>query len=262
MEKNWVSRAPGFLDRLEGSFHGAAYTPHRHDTYAVGVTLHGIQTFDYRGATMHSQPGQMVILHPDELHDGRAGTNEGFRYKTLYIRPSAIQGVLRGQALPFIKGGVSFDTRLWAILTPLLCDFETPLSNLQCQDAIYDLATTLSTLSGQHSTKQIFNYKAAEIARRYIDETLDDDLTLDDLEHVSRQDRWQLSRDFRAAFGTSPYRYKTLRRLEQARSMLLSGDTLARTAVNCGFSDQSHSGRQFKKTYGMTPKTWLTSVRN
>ena len=124
ISNNWVSRTPGRLDRLEGSFRGAAYSPHRHDTYAIGITLSGVQTFDYRGTTMHSKPGQMVILHPDELHDGRAGTVDGFHYKTLYVRPAEIQEVLDGQPLPFVEGGISTDTRLLTVLTNLLDDCE------------------------------------------------------------------------------------------------------------------------------------------
>ena len=55
-------------------FAGAAYQTHRHDTYAIGVTDAGVQVFDYRGAVHASTPGQVVVLYPDEAHDGRAGT--------------------------------------------------------------------------------------------------------------------------------------------------------------------------------------------
>ena len=43
---NWVVRAPGAPDRIEARFSGAAFSPHRHDTYAIGMTLAGVQTFD------------------------------------------------------------------------------------------------------------------------------------------------------------------------------------------------------------------------
>ena len=56
------------IERIEGRFSGAAYGPHRHDTYAIGVTLHGVQSFRYRGRTRHSLPGQVMVLHPDEMH--------------------------------------------------------------------------------------------------------------------------------------------------------------------------------------------------
>jgi len=54
---DWLVRVPGAVERIEASFTGLAFTPHRHDTYAIGITLAGVQSFDYRGATRHSQPG-------------------------------------------------------------------------------------------------------------------------------------------------------------------------------------------------------------
>jgi hypothetical protein len=41
--------APAGIERLEAYFAGHGYDPHRHDTYAIGVTLSGVQLFDYRG---------------------------------------------------------------------------------------------------------------------------------------------------------------------------------------------------------------------
>ncbi|HUH85816.1 MAG TPA: AraC family ligand binding domain-containing protein [Stellaceae bacterium] len=58
---------------------------HRHDTYAVGVTLEGVQSFGYRGAAAHSVAGQVFVIHPDETHDGDAGTDAGFRYRVLHM---------------------------------------------------------------------------------------------------------------------------------------------------------------------------------
>lgn len=41
--------APG-LGRIEAWFAGGAYDPHRHDAYAIGYTMEGVQSFDCRGA--------------------------------------------------------------------------------------------------------------------------------------------------------------------------------------------------------------------
>ena len=70
---------------------------------------------------------------------------------------------------------------------------------------------------------------------------------------MSGRDRWSLSRDFRALFGTSPYRYLTLRRLDQVRRLLLGAISPSEAALIAGFSDQSHMSRQFKQAYGLSP---------
>ena len=77
---------------------GEAYDKHRHDTYAIGLTDWGVQVFDYRGAVRASTPGQVVVLYPDEAHDGRAGTDEGFGYRIVYVEPSHLAEALRSSA--------------------------------------------------------------------------------------------------------------------------------------------------------------------
>lgn len=65
---------------------------------------------------------------------------------------------------------------------------------------------------------------------------------------------------FRRAFGTSPGRYRTMRRLTPARRAIESGQPLARVAARTGFADQSHVTRQFKRTYGPTPARWAAAT--
>ncbi len=78
-------------------------------------------------------------------------------------------------------------------------------------DVLYDLAQALSAVGGQRHPRRLFDYHAAERAREYIHDAFDKTITLDELAQVSGRDRWSLTRDFRALFGTTPYRYVTMR---------------------------------------------------
>lgn len=258
---NWVFRSSGGIDRIEARFNGAAFAPHRHDTYAIGITLAGVQTFDYRGAARHSLPGQMVVLHPDELHDGRAGDGLPFQYRTAYVAPGDIQRVLGGRALPFIEGGVSDDPRLRQVVSDLLDDLDSPIEGLECEQAITDLTTALLQAAGIELRHARPNQAAVLRARDFIEANLEGASTLGDLERAAQYDRWALSRDFRALLGSSPYRYLIFRRLDRAREMMVGGVGLAEAAQAGGFADQSHFTRQFKKTYGMTPRVWVAAHR-
>jgi len=259
-KQNWLVRAPGNVERIEACFSGAAFAPHRHDTYAIGVTLDGVQSFDYRGSARHSLRGQFVVLHPDELHDGRAGDDASFRYRSACIPPSQIQCVLAERSLPFIEGGISSDQRLRRPIFALLEDFARSLSELELQDALYDLATALHVVCGNAGPIGTVNRAAAQGARDHIESNIERSLTLAELERVTGHDRWQLSRDFRAMFGTSPYRYLIARRLDNARRLILAGWRIAEAAGASGFADQSHFGRAFKKTYGLTPAAWKATT--
>src|SRR5690349_18446690 len=113
---DWFRCAPPVdgLERIEARLSGQAYAPHRHDTYAIGRTISGVQSFHYRRARRDSLPGGTMVLHPDEVHDGQAGTDEAFHYRMIYVAPALIQAVLGGRALPFVEGGLSDHPRLAA----------------------------------------------------------------------------------------------------------------------------------------------------
>jgi AraC-like DNA-binding protein len=259
---DWVklAQAPGQIERIEAFFGGHGYEPHRHDTYAIGRTLSGVQSFHYRGDKRHSLPGGTIVLHPDEVHDGEAGTEEGFRYRMVYIEPALIQKILGGKPLPFIPGGISSDPRLFAAAQPLLRGIDDAFETLE-EDALYDLAQTLAVAGGQREQRRVCDYPAAERARAFIHSCFTQNITLDELSMVSGRDRWSLSRDFRTLFGTSPWRYVTMRRLEFCRRRMLVGDSLADIVVQAGFADQSHMTRQFISRFGMSPGRWLRFIR-
>jgi len=260
---NWIFRAKGNVERIEAFFTGNAYSNHRHDSYAISIALSGTQCFNYRGASRINAPGHSMILHPDELHDGQAGTVFGMRYRVAYVEPVAIQNVLQGAPLPFIESGISDNPKLYQAVVNILGDLNNTLEGLEYQDAIYDLATAMQQSNTPcKKSPKTYNFHAAKLVREYIVENLHEIISMDVLEEISDCDRWQLSRDFRALFGTSPYRYLLLRRLDKARNMLLTGYSAADTAITCNFSDQSHMNRHFKKTFGLTPKKLTNSIKS
>lgn len=257
-KQDWILRAApgGHVERIEAYFGGHGYDMHRHDTYAIGRTLSGVQSFNYRRDYRHSLPGGTIVLHPDEPHDGQAGTDAGFHYRMIYVEPALIQQILGGRPLPFIAGGISDDVRLRAASDTLLQSTRAAIDPLQEDDALYELAQALSAAAGRPQGRRRPDYPAAERARQFIHDALDQPITLDQLAHAAGQDRWTLSRDFRALFGTSPYRYVMLRRLDLARRLIATGLPLAAAAATAGFTDQSHLTHRHVQTYGMKPDRW------
>jgi len=150
---------------------------------------------------------------------------------------------------------------LFAASAVLLRSLECPLEPLEAQDALFDLAQALNSVGGAPAARHHFDYVAAERAREYMHSALDRTVTLEELAHHSGRDRWSLSRDFRLLFGTSPYRYLTMRRLDLVRSLLIQGQPLVNAALIAGFTDQSHMTRQFSKAFGLSPARWMKMHR-
>ncbi len=264
---DWIHLAPPQpgLERIEAGFSGHAYDPHRHDTYAIGFTLRGAQAFDYRGAATVSTAGKLIVLHPDERHDGRSSVADGFAYRMLYLEPRLVRDALagRGGGLPFVAGAVVDDPRLRAALVLALADLRRPLEPLQADAAVLAIAEALQALAGGVRPARAGKAAGAvERARAYLAAAAGRSVESAELEGVSGLDRFELARQFRRQLGTSPYRYLTQRRLERARQAISAGDSLADAAADSGFADQSHLTRQFKATFGLSPGRWRSLLRH
>jgi AraC-like DNA-binding protein len=65
------------------------------------------------------------------------------------------------------------------------------------------------------------------------------------------------SHAFKESFGAAPHAYIVRLRLEQARRLMLrTGDPLSQIALACGFADQAHFSRHFRRKVGDTPNAW------
>jgi AraC-like DNA-binding protein len=250
------------IERLEARFHGRAFSPHRHDSYAVGITLSGVQTFHYRGEARHCLPGQCHILHPDEIHDGAAGTDEGFAYRILYIDPYLVQDALGGRSLPFVRNPVIDLTSQQGRVLSAAWEMENEIDDLGRTDIIAAVADILRAASSDTAiASTALRLPGLLAVRSLIAARPADRHSVGELERVADLDRWSLARQFRAAFGTSPSRFRTLRQLDSVRRLVRSGGGLADAALAAGFADQSHMSRQFKRAYGLTPARWAAALR-
>jgi len=259
---DWIRFAPARpgLQRIGAFFSGHAYDPHRHDTYAIGYTLRGLQRFTYRGAATDSVAGNVIVLHPDELHDGRSGSRNGFEYRMLYIEPRLVRDALgeRARSLPFVRSAVMSAPFLLAPLQQALQALDRDLEPLESDQAILALADALLTLdpSARGRPPAAACGGSVERARQFLDASFQRVVTSAELEAIAGLGRYELARHFRQLLGTSPYRYLTMRRLDHVRSSIRDGGTLADAAFSAGFADQSHMTRQFRQAYGLSPGRW------
>jgi AraC-like DNA-binding protein len=92
----------------------------------------------------------------------------------------------------------------------------------------------------------------------YIDEHLEERLSLNELATKAGLSVWRFSTVFREHTGISPRRYIWGQRLKKVQSLLDDGESAASAALMTGFYDHSHLCRHFKNIYGMTPREYVS----
>jgi AraC-like DNA-binding protein len=249
--------SPGAIERLRIRIRGAGYAMHRHDSYAVGRTLAGVQAFWFRGERRLSLPGQVLVIHPDEPHDGRNGDEAALDYLMLYVAPAALASVsenVGGLPLPFIPDAVRNSTALASIVAEAFSDFPDALPDLMEADLLSRLSLALNVEGGITGNRPRFvDRRAVSLARELLETGCDEPITADRLERATGHSRYALARQFRAAYRTSPHQYLLACRLRRSRRLIAEGIGLAETALLCGFADQSHFTRRFKRGLGLSP---------
>jgi AraC-like DNA-binding protein len=95
------------------------------------------------------------------------------------------------------------------------------------------------------------------LVERYIEEHIDQQILVTDLSVLVNLSEAHFSRGFRLARGEPPHAYIVGQRVKfAAQLMLASRDPLSEIALKCGFHDQAHLTKQFRRLTGETPAAW------
>lgn len=260
-------RVPGLpgASFFKARFVRHSYARHTHDEYAIGTIEHGRQTFHCRGGQRITSPGSLILVNPDDLHDGQAAGAAGaaYRYRMVYLEPVLISEALREAGLPadlpLFRAPVVHDPELAAALCQFNHRTEQPegLDALETETRLLQLVRALllrhAASPPPRSLREGRDTAIVRHACRYLDEHYAADPSLSALAAQCGISRFALLRLFAKEVGLPPHAYMTRARLREARRLLLQGEPAAQVAAAVGYVDQSHLTKRFKAAFGITP---------
>jgi AraC-like DNA-binding protein len=162
---------------------------------------------------------------------------------------------------------------------PSLCLSDVDLADTlirahrQCEDdpdpvaAEGSVVEVLSTLLRRHAlgpgarSEDGAPIRATQRVVEYLHECFADRITLGGVAQTVGLSRYAVLRVFRRDVGIPPYGFLTQIRVEQAKNLLRTGQSLAAVAQMVGFADQSHLTRHFRRLVGVTPGAFARAVR-
>jgi AraC-like DNA-binding protein len=264
----WRAPALGGLELLRATYRTFAFSPHSHETFAIGVTEQGAQLYTsgrHRDVVMPA--GSVAVVHPGEVHTSRAQDARGWSYRMLYPPAGLIQEIAEGLTGRH-EGEIRFrepvidDALLASSILELHRSLET--AGVLPLERESRLVSSLTRLIAVHADGNRPAHRlAAEPTRvKRVRELLDEcpaGVTLRALAEIAELSPYHLLRVFRAHLGLPPHAYLIQVRVRRARRLLCEGLPIIDVAHAVGFVDQSHLTRHFKRLVGVPPGAYLKS---
>jgi len=114
---------------------------------------------------------------------------------------------------------------------------------------------------GSRASEGLLAWQVRKI-QEYVDAHIAGRVLVLDLCTVVKLSEAHFSRLFTRTFGLTPHAFVVRRRLELAtRLMLESTESLTDIALCCGFSDQAHLCKHFRRSMGVSPAAWRRARR-
>ncbi len=257
-----VTEALNGIEVVDARYKNQSFSKHVHEGYTIGVIEEGTQKFFRSGENHFAHENSIILVNADDVHTGETASEGGWRYKAIYPTPEhfeLISGDLLGSnaLVPYFKDSVISDKKIAEQLRLIFEQIETGGSVLLIETLIY---STLLSLSNKHGRSvsipkdTSINKSKLMLAKEFLDTYPQHDVSLDELAGIADCSKYHFVRQFGKAFGISPHAYQIQVRLLKAKQLLKAGVSIANTASDCGFHDQSHFSRHFKKALGVTPK--------
>jgi AraC-like DNA-binding protein len=258
-EQSTYLRPPGLpgVEALHARFIQHAYVPHSHPTWTVAVVHHGAARFEVDSTQQRADRGELFVLEPEAVHTGMAAVPEGWAYKVLYLDPGLLhEWDERDAAAPRAARWVVFRDR---VLRDSLLRMHSVLASgapgLELDESVLAAVEALRPhlRPGPPAARDRFEHAAVRRARGYLTEHWDQPVSLAALSAFAGLTRFELVRRFRQQTGLTPHSFQTNVRVARSRTMLSAGEPIARVAAGCGFADQPHFTRTFRRAVGVTP---------
>lgn len=94
-------------------------------------------------------------------------------------------------------------------------------------------------------------------AVNFIEQNYRRELTVEEIADVCKLNRSYFSKIFKEFTGCTPQEFIIRLRLTKATDLMkLTNDSIGEIAAQCGYPNQLHFSRAFKKRYGISPREW------
>ncbi|MEW6364945.1 MAG: AraC family transcriptional regulator [Acidobacteriota bacterium] len=260
--KLWKSEVVEGLELKRAFLKNFTFSRHMDDRYVICLVQRGVELFRCGGISYAATPGDIILYHPEDVHDGGSIDQKPWAYRCFYVTEAQVRSTSAGDSelgpLPFFPEKVIRDPSLAGRLSALHRLMETHEDTLPVQTAFVELFSRLvschSRQAGSGKIHRRFHARASLLrSRDFLEGHFAESTALGRLAALAGLSPFHFLREFKRYFGMPPHEYQKQLRVRRAKDLLAQGLPPADVAAEAGFSDQSHLSRVFRGFTGITP---------
>lgn len=232
------------LEEVQHQQLGQEWSPHWHDEWSVGVVLAGVCDCQVGGQPWHLPAGTILRIAPHIVHTGALlpHANSAAVHVLMWYLPAEW---LQAQGFGWPNQSSFFHD-------PALAQQATQLNNEA--DLVAWLAQVVEHFACSSLIQQlVISPKASQLLLKIQQYLQHESCSVADAARFCGISREYLHRQIKRWTGMGPQHYFRVIRLNRARTLLLQGETISATSQACGFADQAHFTRWFRRAFGYSP---------
>ncbi|KQW28985.1 hypothetical protein ASE36_10920 [Rhizobium sp. Root274] len=242
------------------------FPKHSHDTYGIGFLSAGGQISASGRGQVEAEAGQLITVNPGEVHDGAPLGRMARSWHMLYLTPALVSACVSDHVSSTAELEFEFPVFTNPAIRSQLTALHTKVNGADAAGEANAVHEALILLLGRTLSRRTAPPPPLPATLRRVRERLDDDpaasVNLATLARETGLSRFQLIRAFHQHTGLTPHAYHMQGRANLSRRLLRHGLPPAEVAAACGYVDQSHMHREFRRRFGITPgayrNAWLS----
>lgn len=252
---------------------------HIHNCYELYYYISGDLTYHIEGQSYKLKKNDMIITNTRELHRIVFDSKEGYEREFIQFKPeyissfqnegynmlSFIQNRKLGHfnkinAEDVISNGID---KLWQQIL-IHARKDAPESSIMIKATFVQMLIEINNIfyKSKMNLTATFGYdeKVIDILK-YINDNLQEKITLDLLEAEFHINKYYLCHLFKRNTGFTVIEYICYKRIMRAEELLLSGIPIIDISYQVGFGDYTNFYKSFKKILGVSPKKYMNSAK-
>ena len=260
----WRSELMPGAELVTARYRRQVFSPHWHESYVVPIIEAGAQRYRYGRATLVAGPGNIAVINPGEMHTAQRATEDGWAYRAFYPSVGFMERLAGELAdapagTPWLPLRTLDDADLAQRLLLAHRLLECGHDPLAAETALLEaFSLLLARHAGVKPAAAIPPADQARVAtmRDRMAADLCEPVTLRTVAAAVGLSPFHAARLFTRHVGMPPHAWRNQLRLNRAAEMLRRRIPVAEAAVACGYADQSHLTRHFKRAHGVAPGQW------